>query len=91
MCLLMEWIVLKQDPGSFEAYSIFGPIVADDPRQACDDLARGHAGIRSFYGAQPGYIAQGPGRYFAIPLDDWQDGAFDFTKTRGTQAAFSGS
>lgn len=84
----MQWIVLKQEKDGSKR--TFGPITAGSAEQAIRDLCEGRGENRDSLARQVGlvsraYIATGRGRYHALPLSVWQDGTFDYTKTRGAE------
>lgn len=68
-----SYVVLKNEQAR---YRTFGPVQADSPVAAVAAVAEGRP---------DGYVPQGRGRYVAVPLEIWQSGVFDYTKSRGVE------
>lgn len=86
----MKWIILKQNGG--RDLHTFGPVSAPTAEEAirrlCEGEGRNEDSAVEFHKLgldPPTYVPTKRGRYHAIPLGIWQDGTFDYTKTRGTE------
>lgn len=92
-----EWIVLKQRRGGAEP-AVYGPIEAPSAAEAIRRLAEGEGcsawGREMAFrlGREPNYyLPTGRGRYHALPLQAWQAGTCDYTKTRGVEPVGAGA
>lgn len=71
-----EFVVLRQTEVDWRSY---GPVEAVSPKDAIETVAAGYR-VGDLV-----YAPKGQGRYVAVPLDVWQDGAFEHTKVRETK------
>ena len=85
---MSDWVFLKQ--GKALDNHVYGPITAPTAEEAIRRLAEGEGLYEDSLLQRCGleltpYLATKRGRYHAIPLDVWQRGTFDYTKTRGSE------